>query len=181
MLAYYLRMDLGNGRATPLFSACGPCGGGGCLDRGFMTHRNPRGLPYYVGDTWSLRLKVEDPVTHAALNLDDYLIIATFKHLPTDYVGIVRRSDTNIPGTTPAVKQIAIDNQAVDNGTIGIAGRGWFQLNFASVVADFCQMLSLIGEAVFDIRIQNLTTGAVTTLLEWCFGVYEPKTLLTFA
>lgn len=179
MLAYLLRMDVGDGRASSLFNACGPCGGGGCLDKGFLAKRWYRGQPYYVGDRWYIRFKVEDPLTRAAVDLTNKLLIATFKRSPLDYVGVVRRSDTDITGSIPALKQIAIDDQTTDNGINGTTGRGWFQFNFASVTSDFCEMLSLVGDAVFDIRMQDLTTGEIATLLTWCFGVYEPRTLFT--
>jgi len=179
MLAYHLRMDTGTGRPSELFSACGPCGGQGCLDKAFLLKRNPRAQPYYVGDAWNLRFKVEDALTFAAVDLTGKLLIATFKRVATDYAGIVRRSDTVIIGSSPIKYQIAIDAQTVDNGPQGVTGRGWFTLRFGSEAADFCQMLSLIGEAVFDLRMQDTVTGDLTTLLDWCFGVYEPKTLFT--
>lgn len=177
MLAYKLRMDIGNGIPGPLFSACGPCGGGGCLDKAYLLKRMPPGQPYYVGDTWSLRLKVENALTGAAIDLTNKILIATFKRSPLDFVGVVRRSDTDIAGLIPAQRQIAIDDQTTDNGINGIVGRGWFQINFAAVTADFCEMLSLVGSAAFDLRMYDTITGETVTLLTWCFGVYEPRTL----
>ena len=172
-------MDTGTGYPSELFSACGPCNGSGCLDKSFLLKRNPRAQPYYVGDAWQLRFKVEDALTYAAVDLTGKLLIATFKRAPTDFVGIVRRSDTVIVGSSPIKYQIAIDPQAVDNGPQGVTGRGWFTLCFGSQAADFCQMLSLVGDPVFDIRMQDTLTGDLTTLLDWCFGVYAPKTLFT--
>ena len=177
MLAYRIRMDVGNGRPGASF-LCG-CGPSQCLDKCFFQNTIPPSQPYYVGDDWVLRFKVENAVTGAAIDLTGKLILATFKRYTSDIVGVLRRSDTDIVGSAPPRKQIAIDPQAVDFGPAGIQGRGWFELRFGHERADFCQMLSLVGEVSFDLRIQDLTTGVMQTLMEGCFGVYRPKTLLT--
>ncbi len=173
MLAYMLRLDVGNGVPSPLFSACGPCGGGGCLDKAYLGRFVPRAQPYYVGDTWSLRFKVEHPMTGAAIDLTNKIIIATFKKYPTDPVGIVRRSDVVIVGSAPPQNQIQKDSQTIDNGISGTTGRGWFALYFGSQLTEICQMLSVIGNTYFTLQLEDTVTGDVTTILTWCFAVYQ--------
>lgn len=111
---------------------------------------SPRGYqPLYVGDDAAFRFQVLQGTT--PVDLTGYTITAEFENTENENT-LSRSSTITIP--TTATLEISIDNQAV----IGTdTGRGWYQLNFASVASEVSALTPLIGRCTFGIRI---TSGA---------------------
>lgn len=118
------------------------CNGAPSLDitSDFLAGLIPPGEPLVPGNDWSLRLKLEDALTGAAINLNPgtaALLLLTIGVDSDSPARITRRSDVVLG----AGFQIEMDSQTTDNGTSGTTGRGWFKIRFARTDQDLLEAL----------------------------------------
>jgi hypothetical protein len=122
----------------------------------------PRGFqPLYVGDDTAFRFQALNGTT--PVDLTGYTITAELVNDAAE-ASLSRSSAVTIPTTiTP---QIEIDSQLT---IASETGRGWYQLNFASVVADVALLTPLLGRCTFGVRLispANIITTHVTGTID---------------
>lgn len=137
--------------------------------------------PYYAGDDWTLRGQVrayDGPDDHVgeAVSLSGALIamaVTTSDHDAT--VLLTRRSDTDIVGSSPLRRQIAIDaDQSAEGGTaLAPTGKGWFTIRFGREAADAAAALLAVGIRPFGVRIL-FGDGSKGTWARGHFEIGEP-------
>ena len=177
MLAYGIRIDLGDGAPIDLPSGCG-CDGFDMTSAAFSC-RKPRPQSLYAGDDWQVRIKVYNPLTSAAIDLTGALVAATLKLDELAPVGVLRRSDVSVIGSFPLRPQIILDAQVVDNGDAGLTGRGWFAFTFGHELEDYLALSSVVGLPYYDLRLRLVAVsfgGSVATILFGRIEVLRPRT-----
>lgn len=122
----------------------------------------PRGFqPLYVGDDTAFRFQALNGAT--PVDLTGYTITAELVNDAAE-ASLSRSSAITIP--TTITTEIQIDNQA----TIATdTGRGWYQLNFASVAAEVSVLTPLLGRCTFGVRLispANIVTTHVTGTID---------------
>lgn len=129
------------------------------------------------GVDWEIGIKAEElsvsPAgvrTIEAIDLTGAVALMTVKILESDPVGVTRRSDADLPGILPVTQQITFDNQTVDNGSGGVAGRGWMRIKFAHTEQLTLIPFSTNGLNSYDLRVK-LADGNVFTLARGRFEV----------
>jgi len=111
------------------------------LTKDYLTDNNFS--PLYVGDDWDLEFLVLDSAGNP-LSLSGALIVMTVQ---LGNVKVTRRSDTDVTGSSPAVRQILIDPDQVT------AGKGRFTIHWTHYDVDI--LLTVLGMASYDIIISR--------------------------
>jgi hypothetical protein len=130
-----------------------------------MTREGLRAIgmePVVANDDWELRLQILDE-TGAAVGLTSALVIMTVKKAERDSTALLsRRSDTDITGSSPARKQIAID--ATQSSETGDTGKGWILVRFGRETADADAIEKAVGVQLYDLQVK-LSAGTIRTVL----------------
>lgn len=130
--------------------------------------------PVVVGDDWAARVLVTTADGADVVDLTGCLVVLSVMSERDGSVLLTRRSDVDLAGSSPTVKQIVLDSQSTDNGVDGEDGRGWLTIRTGHGSTDAALVAAALGVHPFDVRLV-LADGSVRTLMRGALEVLAAR------